>query len=63
MTQNEGLTRREDEGLIEFGDRVNKARMLREIEQTESFEELRGLLHSWVEKGTISSKRPPPWSR
>jgi hypothetical protein len=43
--------------------RVNKERMLQEVVAAETLEDVKILLLSWIDEGTILRHQPAPWDR
>ena len=49
--------------MMEFRARYEKEKMLQEVVETESLEDLKILLLHWIEQGSIRRRIPPPWEK
>ena len=55
------MTRLPTESMSEFKARYYKEKMLQEVVDADSLEELKILLMHWIEQGSIKYRIPAPW--
>lgn len=55
------MTRLPTESMSEFKARYYKEKMLQEVVDAESLEDLKILLMHWIDHGSIQYRIPPPW--
>jgi hypothetical protein len=57
------ITRRFGENTSSWRQRVKNEQMTQEVIDAESLEDLKIVLISWIDEGSIHRRDPPPWEK